>query len=134
MATTKWTIDPTLSSIGFKAKLKMFTNVRGTFDKYNAIIISGEADFTNATIEFSADIDSINTHNSDRNTHLQSGDFFDAANHPKLTFKASSFTKTGADYEITKDLNMHVVPKLVKFPAEFSGLMTDPWGVIQKQV
>jgi polyisoprenoid-binding protein YceI len=59
---------------------------------------------------------------------LKCGDFFDAANHSKLTFKASSFTKTGADYEITEDLSMHGVTKFVKFPAEFSGLMTDPWG------
>ena len=128
MSTTKWAIDPTHSAVGFKVKHMMFTNVKGNFEKYDATIISDEADFTNATIEFSADIDSINTNNADRDTHLKSADFFDAENHPKLTFKASSFTKTGDDYEIAGDLSMHGVTKFVKFPAEFSGLMTDPWG------
>lgn len=128
MSTTKWAIDPTHSSVGFKVKHMMFTNVKGIFEKYDATIISDESDFTNATIEFSADINSINTNNADRDTHLKSGDFFDAENHPKLTFKASSFEKAGDDYEIAGDLSMRGVTKFVKFPAEFSGLMTDPWG------
>ena len=128
MSTTKWAIDPTHSSVGFKVKHMMFTNVKGNFEKYEATIISDGDDFTNASIEFSADINSINTNNVDRDTHLKSGDFFDAENHPKLTFKASSFTKSGDDYEIAGDLSMRGVTKFVKFPAEFSGLMTDPWG------
>ena len=128
MSTTRWAIDPTHSSVGFKVKHMMFTNVKGNFEKYEATIISEEDDFTNASIEFSADINSINTNNVDRDTHLKSGDFFDAENHPKLTFKASSFTKSGDDYEIAGDLSMRGVTKFVKFPAEFSGLMTDPWG------
>ena len=128
MSTTRWAIDPTHSSVGFKVKHMMFTNVKGNFEKYEATIISDGDDFTNASIEFSADINSINTNNVDRDTHLKSGDFFDAENHPKLTFKASSFTKSGDDYEIAGDLSMRGVTKFVKFPAEFSGLMTDPWG------
>ena len=109
MSTTRWAIDPTHSSVGFKVKHMMFTNVKGNFEKYEATIISDEVDFTNASIEFSADINSINTNNGDRDTHLKSGDFFDAENHPKLTFKASSFTKSGDDYEIAGDLSMRGV-------------------------
>lgn len=128
MATTKWAIDPTHSAIGFKVKHMMFTNVNGIFEKYEATIVSDEADFSNATIEFSADINSINTNNADRDTHLKSTDFFDVENNPKLTFKASSFEKAGDDYEIAGDLSIKGVTKFVKFPAEFSGFMTDPWG------
>lgn len=128
MSTTKWAIDPTHSSIGFVVKHMMFTKVRGNFEKYDATIISDETDFSHATIEFSADIDSINTNNADRDKHLKSADFFDAEKNPKLTFKASSFTKAGDDYEIAGDLSMNGVTKFVKLPAEFSGMMTDPWG------
>lgn len=128
MATTNWSIDPTHSSVGFKVKHMMFTNVKGIFEKYEATIISDEANFTNATIEFSADIDSINTTNADRDTHLKSADFFDAENYPRLSFKVSSFEKTGDDYEIAGDLSIRGVTKFVKFPAELSELMTDPWG------
>ena len=104
MATTKWAIDPTHSEIGFKVKHMMFTNVSGKFGTYDATIATEDDNFENAAIEFSADIDSISTNNADRDNHLKSGDFFDAENHPKLSFKATNFTKDGDDYELTGDL------------------------------
>mgnify|MGYP003552276873 FL=1 len=128
MATTKWAIDPTHSEIGFKVKHMMFTNVSGTFAAYDATITTEDDNFENANFEFSANIDSISTNNTDRDNHLKSADFFDADNFPKLTFKASSFTKDGDDYEITGDLSIKEVTKPVKFHVEFSGLMKDPWG------
>ena len=124
----KWTIDPTHSEVGFKVKHMMFTNVSGTFAAYDATITTEDDNFENANFEFSANIDSISTNNTDRDNHLKSADFFDADNFPKLTFKASSFTKDGDDYEITGDLSIKEVTKPVKFPVEFSGLMKDPWG------
>jgi polyisoprenoid-binding protein YceI len=128
MATTKWAIDSTHSEIGFKVKHMMFTNVSGKFESYDAAITTEDDNFENANIEFSADINSINTNNTDRDNHLKSGDFFDAENNPKLTFKANSFTKDGEDYELTGDLSLRGVTKSVTLPAEFSGLMKDPWG------
>jgi polyisoprenoid-binding protein YceI len=129
MATTKWSIDPTHSEIGFKVKHMMFTNVSGKFGAYDASITTEGNDFENAAIEFSGDIASIDTANADRDNHLKSADFFDADNNPKLTFKASSFQKIDdSDYELAGDLNIKGVSKAVKFPVEFSGIMTDPWG------
>lgn len=129
MATTKWTIDPTHSEIGFKVKHMMFTNVSGKFDKYEGTIETEENDFTTAKISFSAEIASIDTRNTDRDNHLKSNDFFDAENHPKLTFTGKSFTKINENnYELTGDLNIRGVAKEIKLPVEFSGLMQDPWG------
>ena len=129
MATTKWSIDPTHSEIGFKVKHMMFTNVSGKFGTYDASITTEGNDFENAAIEFSGDIASIDTANADRDGHLRSGDFFDAENHPKLTFKGSSFKKLGeGEYELAGDLTIKGVSKEVKLPVEFSGIMTDPWG------
>lgn len=129
MATTKWAIDPTRSEIGFKVKHMMFTNVSGKFLTYDATITTDGDNFENAEIEFSGDIASIDTANADRDGHLRSADFFDTENHPKLTFKGSSFKKINdGEYELTGDLNIKGVSKTVKFPVEFSGIMTDPWG------
>ena len=129
MATTKWAIDPTHSEIGFKVKHMMFTNVSGKFGTYDATISAEEDDFTKSSIAFSANIDSINTNNSDRDNHLKSADFFDAENHPKLTFVSSSFTNIDDEnYELAGDLTIHGVTKPVKLATEFSGLMKDPWG------
>ncbi len=129
MATTKWAIDPTHSEIGFKVKHMMFTNVSGKFETYDASITTEDDDFTKSVISFSADIASINTNNADRDNHLKSADFFDAENHPKLSFTSSSFTKIDDEnYELTGELSMHGVTKTVKLATEFSGLMKDPWG------
>lgn len=128
MATTKWSIDATHSEIGFKVKHMMFTNVSGKFESYDATITTEDDNFENAIIDFSADINSINTNNEDRDNHLKSGDFFDGENSPKLTFKSTSFTKKGDDYELKGDLTLRGVTNSVTLATEFSGLMKDPWG------
>lgn len=129
MATTKWSIDPTHSEIGFKVKHMMFTNVSGKFGTYDATITTDGDNFDNADIEFSGEINSVDTGNKDRDNHLKSADFFDGENHPKLTFKSTSFTKVDDEnYELTGNLNIRGVEKSIKLPVEFSGLMTDPWG------
>ena len=128
MATTKWSIDPTHSEVGFKVKHMMFTNVSGKFKTYDAEITTENDDFTKSEISFSADINSIDTNNTDRDNHLKSADFFDAENHPKLTFKSLSLTKSGDEYQLTGELTLHGITKTVKLDAEVSGLLKDPWG------
>jgi polyisoprenoid-binding protein YceI len=129
---TKWEIDPTHTEIGFKVKHMMFTNVSGKIGKYNAIIETDSDDFSNAIIDFTGDTDSVTTGNADRDAHLISPDFFDAAQFPKISFVAASFVKVdAADFELTGDLTLHGVTKSVKLAAEFGGLMKDPWGNIK---
>ena len=129
MSTTKWVIDPTHSEIGFKVKHMMFTNVSGKFSKFNATIESEDNDFENAKIEFTGVIDSVTTGNTDRDTHLLSPDFFDAAQFPEIKFSATSFTKINeGEYVLVGDLTLHGVTKSVKLAAEYGGLMKDPWG------
>lgn len=129
MTTTKWAIDPAHSEIGFKVKHMMFTNVSGKFDNYEATFATNDDDFNNAEVTFSAEIASINTANPDRDTHLKSADFFNAESHPKMTFKGTlSNTGSGSHYGLAGELSMNGQTKPVTLPAEFSGLMKDPWG------
>lgn len=129
MSTTKWVLDPTHSEIGFKVKHMMFTNVSGKFDTFEATVETEGDDFTTSKIEFSAETASINTGNGDRDNHLRSGDFFDAAQFPKVTFTAGGFTKkSGDDYTLTGELTLHGVTKSVTLEAEYGGLLQDPWG------
>src|ERR1700712_2671868 len=91
MATYK--IDPTHSEITFKVKHLMITNVSGNFSKFDATMESSKEDFSDASMSFEADVDSISTNNEQRDTHLKGADFFNAEQFPKITFKSTSFEK-----------------------------------------
>lgn len=129
MSTTKWAIDPTHSEIGFKVKHMMFTNVSGKFTQFDASIETDGDDFTNAKIHFTGQVESIDTGNKDRDGHLRSADFFDAAQFPEIKFEATSFTKKDeGQYQLVGDLTLHGTTKSVSLEAEYSGQMKDPWG------
>src|SRR5512133_2915284 len=89
----KWVIDPAHTEIQFKVKHLVIATVTGKFDRFEGQAQSSVDDFSDLEVSFSADVDSINTNQPDRDTHLKSADFFDAANHPKLTFKSTGIKK-----------------------------------------
>lgn len=129
MTTTKWAIDPTHSEIGFKVKHMMFTNVSGRFSKFDASIESDSDTFENAKIEFTGEINSLSTGNSDRDAHLLSSDFFDVAQFPEIKFSATSFKKINeGEYILEGDLSLHGISKSIELAADFGGTMQDPWG------
>ena len=129
MATTTWAIDPTHTEIGFKVKHMMFTNVSGRFDQFNGSIETEGDDFSTAKASFEAETASINTGNADRDGHLKSADFFDAEAFPKVQFSAAKFEKVNDEnYKIHGDLTVHGVTHPIALDAEYSGLLTDPWG------
>ena len=107
----------------------MFTNVSGKFNVIDADIQNEEENFETSTINFTSEVNSINTGNDDRDNHLRSADFFDVENFGKLTFKSSNVKKVNeGEYKISGDLTIKDVTKSITLDAEYSGLMKDPWG------
>jgi polyisoprenoid-binding protein YceI len=71
----KWTIDPAHSEVQFKVKHLMITTVTGYFREFNLEVETETEDFNTAKkIEFTANINSIDTNNQQRDTHLKSAD------------------------------------------------------------
>jgi polyisoprenoid-binding protein YceI len=130
MATTKWILDPSHSEVEFKVKHMMISNVSGKFMKFDANVETEGEDFMTAKVSFTADIDSINTGADQRDGHLKSPDFFDAAKFPQLKFVATKYENVDNDgsYEVYGDLTIHGVTKPVRLDAEFGGVIKDPWG------
>ena len=129
MATTKWVIDPVHSEIQFKVKHLMITTVTGYFKSFNLEVETEGDDFTTASrIEFTADIDSINTNNEQRDTHLKSDDFFNAEQHKQLRFVGQKFEGSGEDYKLHGDLTIRDITKPVTLNVEFGGIVVDPYG------
>ena len=129
MAKTKWIIDPAHSEIQFKVKHLMITTVTGYFRKYELSVETEEDDFTKASsIQFTADADSIDTANSQRDTHLKSDDFFNAQKFNQIKFIGKTFSKNGDAYELTGDLTIRDITKPLTLEVEYGGIVTDPYG------
>lgn len=127
MSTVKWVIDPTHSEVSFKVKHLVISTVTGYFKKFEGAAESESDDFDGASVSFTADIDSIDTNQGDRDNHLKSADFFDAANHPKLSF-SGRISKNGGDYQLVGDLEIRGTKKEVTLDVDFGGVAGDPYG------
>ena len=127
-AAETFTIDKAHSDASFQ--IRHFTSkVRGGFTDFEGTIQADPAKPQMSSVVFTIKAASINTHNADRDKHLQSPDFFDAAKCPDISFKSSKITSTGKDkYDVTGTLTMRCVSKEVTIPVTFNGMVADPWG------
>jgi polyisoprenoid-binding protein YceI len=118
-----WAIDPSHTEIGFTAR-HLMSKVRGRFEKFEGQIVTGDAPRATATI----DLQSINTHEENRDNHLRSADFFDVENHGAMTFTATDVAGGGKGLLVTGDLAIKGVTKPVTLDVEVLGSEGDPWG------
>jgi polyisoprenoid-binding protein YceI len=127
--TTKWKIDPAHSEVQFKVKHLMITTVTGYFRKFDLEVETEGDDFNTASkIEFTADVNSIDTNNEQRNTHLRSSDFFDAASHEQIRFVGKQYDGDGDEAKLVGDLTIRGVTKPMTVNVEFGGIVVDPYG------
>jgi len=130
MANVKWSLDPTHSEVQFKVKHLMITTVTGYFQKFNVEAETADEQFTSAEkVVFTADVNSINTNNEQRDTHLRSAEFFHAEEHGELRFEGTNYEKTGDDeYKLHGNLTIRGITKPTTVNVEFGGIVVDPYG------
>lgn len=125
-----WKIDAAHSEIKFKVKHLVVSTVTGQFKKFDATVESDKPDFTDAKIKFEAEVNSVDTRNEQRDNHLKSADFFDAANYPKLTFVSKSIKKkSDNEYEVIGDLTIRATTKEIKLDVIYNGTVKGFGGV-----
>ena len=121
-----YNIDPSHSRVGFSARHAMVTKVRGSFNEYtgSATVADGAA-----SLNIDITVSSVDTRSADRDGHLQSADFFDAATFPKITFASTSVKDSGSD-KLVVDGNLTIkdVTKPISITFEYTGTATDPFG------
>ena len=122
-----WKQDPNHSKLGFTVTHFSITDITGYFTKFDVSITSSQADFSDAVIELTADINSINTGIEARDNHLKTADFFDAATYPNMTFKSTSIEKTGdKQYKLKGNLTMHGITKEITVDMNYRGTVQNP--------
>jgi polyisoprenoid-binding protein YceI len=125
---TTWGIDTTHTEVQFKVKHLVIATVTGFFKKFSGSLVSETEDFDGATVNFSLDVNSIDTNQADRDAHLKSADFFAADQYPSLDFTGTLKKVSGNDFKLEGDLTIRGISKPTVLNVEFGGIMVDPWG------
>ena len=133
-AVRTYDIDSSHSSAQFKVRHLMVSNVRGEFGHVSGQVVIDEVDVTRSSVDVTIDASTINTHDAKRDEHLRSGDFFDVATYPTITFKSKRVQPgKGGDLFVTGDLTIRGVTREVTLDVEpLSAEINDPWGNVKR--
>lgn len=117
-------VDTSHSIVGFKVKHMMISNTSGKFNKFNGTFEYDEKTKQLKSLTGKIDVNSIDTNDKKRDTHLKAPELFDAKKFPTITF---ALDKIEDDYAFGK-LTIKGVTKNVKLDFENNGSIKDPWG------
>lgn len=114
VAADKYTLDSSHSQAVFNYNHLGFSTTYGMFSGFAGEIMFDEADPAASSVDVSIDTSSLITGWEARTGHFLTGDFFDAENAPKITFKSTSIEVTGdKTANITGDLTLNGITKPV---------------------
>ena len=103
-ASPAWTLDKAHSNITFTIKHMVISEVTGTFKDFNVALQASKDDFSDAEVNATIDVGSINTENDRRDAHLKTDDFFNVEKFPRISFKSLSFEQVGDGHYAIKGL------------------------------
>ncbi|HXM44650.1 MAG TPA: YceI family protein [Bryobacteraceae bacterium] len=129
-----YTIEPAHSSAHFKVRHLMIANVRGEFSKISGTVKADPADPGASSVTAEIDVNSINTREPDRDKHLKSADFLDAAKYPAIKFQSTKIEADGPEaYNVTGDLTIRgETRQVVLYVTGPTPEIKDPWGYTRR--
>jgi len=128
VGSTTWKIDPAHTTVEFSAKHLMITTVKGRFSDVEGEIVISDADPSKSSVSATLKSASIDTRTSQRDDHLRSADFLDAANYPEITFRSTRITGDKSEFKVTGNLTIRGVTREVTLETTNEGSTKDPWG------
>ena len=130
VAQTTWKVDKAHSNVKFAVSHMVVSEVEGSFRMFDGSLVASKADLSDAKVNFSIDVASVNTDNEKRDGHLKSDDFFNAEKFPKMSFVSKSMKPLGGNkYALTGDLTLRDVTKTVTFDVTYGGQINTGRGV-----
>jgi polyisoprenoid-binding protein YceI len=116
-----YTIDPVHSSVEYKVKHMMVSDVKGSFETFSGTITFDPANIEKSSVDVTIESASVSTDNEKRDGHLKSADFFDVEKFPTITFKSKKVAKKGDGFVATGDLTIRGVTKEIELPFTLAG-------------
>jgi polyisoprenoid-binding protein YceI len=128
-AQTNWKLDKVHSSIRFSVSHMVVSESEGTFKSFDGTVSNTKADFSDAKISFTIDVNSIATESEGRDKHLRSDDFFSAEKYPTIKFESTSLTPvSGNNYKLKGNMTVRDVTKPVEFNVVYGGTINTQRG------
>lgn len=125
----KWTIDKAHSNVKFTVTHMVISEVDGSFKNFEGTLEHTKADYSDAKINFTVDVNSVDTDNENRDKHLKSADFFDAEKYPQMKFESTAFKPLGDNkYKLEGNLTIKDVTKPVSFDVTYGGTINTQRG------
>jgi polyisoprenoid-binding protein YceI len=129
MAQENWQVDGAHSAVNLAVRHMVITKVRGHFERWSAKVQLDTADLTRSSVEVDIEAASIETGVADRDAHLRSPDFLDAAKYPTLSYRSRRVEAASKDrLRVIGDLTIRDVTREVVLDVEYGGQGKDPWG------
>jgi polyisoprenoid-binding protein YceI len=123
-----YSFDVSHSHVGFSVRHLMVSKTRGSFTSFGGSLVIAE-DPLASSVDITIEVGSIDTHDEQRDGHLLSADFFDAEQHPSITFRSTAVRHVRGDhFEVDGDLTVRGLTRPVILDVTLEGATTDPWG------
>ncbi len=127
-AADSYKIDPVHSAVMFRVHHWGAGHTWGRFNKFEGTVSLDAADPAKTTVNFTVDMESVDSNSADRDKHLKSPDFFNSKQFPTATFKSTSVKASGDNLDVTGDLTIRGITKPVTIAMKKTGEGKDPKG------
>jgi polyisoprenoid-binding protein YceI len=127
-ASQRHVIDPAHTTVEFVVRHMMIAKVRGRFTGVQGTIDVPPGSNVPTAVDVTIETASIDTREEQRDAHLRSADFFDAATYPQITFHSTAIEGSGDAFTVRGDLTIHGVTREIALDTTFEGRGVDPWG------
>jgi polyisoprenoid-binding protein YceI len=114
-AAEEYAVDAAHAGINFKISHLGLSWVYGRFNNFSGGFSLDPSDGSKNSFNMEIKVDSIDTGNKMRDGHLLNADFFNAKDHPIMTFKSTNVKPIKDGYQVTGDFTMLGVTKPVSF-------------------
>jgi polyisoprenoid-binding protein YceI len=127
LAPGRWALDPAHSAVSFTIRHLGVSKVRGRFADFTVDVVVGDTLETTSVLAV-IDVASVDTGNTDRDAHVLASDMVDVAMRPTLTFRSTSITGSGTEWQLSGDLTIGEVTRSVTLAVELGGIQEFPTG------